>query len=208
MRTNLLCIQSHYGKLSKLFKAAEQRPDCTIIRQSDLSAKHLETATGLITTMHLDQLGMMEFSKELEDFLQRGGRWFYNGHMMRSLVFGLKTYEHIAEEGKAALGLTELVDHPIFVGVDRSEFGASKGVAGFYGRGSNPLPNGALAITGVGRKKAPLDWDWITPGGGRVFSHAGNDLQGSGGTMGDGPTILMKNIISWTMAEIKEGKQS
>jgi len=204
MTPNLLCIQSHYGKLSKLFKAAKKRPDTTIIRQTELTAGHLQKATGLITTMHLDQLGMLAFSADLEAFLRRGGRWLFNGHIMRPLVFGLETYQHVNETGKAALGLTELADHPIFSGVDRAEFGDSKGVAGFYGRGSNPMPQGAVALTGVGRKQAPLDWVWTTPGGGQLFSHAGNDLQGSGGTMGDGPTTLMKNIIAWTMAE--EGK--
>ena len=201
MQQNLLCIQSHYGKMSKLFKAAKTRPDAVIIRQSELTNAHLDAATGLITTMHLDQLGMMVFSGALEALLQRGGRWFFNGHMMRPLVFGLQTYEHVGETGKAALALTELADHAVFAGVDRAAFGDSKGVAGFYGRGSNPMPDGATALTGVGRKQAPLDWVWSTSGGGQLFSHAGNDLHGSGGAKGSGPTTLVKNILSWTMAE-------
>jgi hypothetical protein len=201
MSANLLCIESHYGKRSKLFKAAEKRGDAIVVRQSDLTAKHLENAKGLITSMHLDQPGMMAFSDGLEAFLKRGGRWMFNGHLMRPLVFDLKTYEHVGETGKAALALTSLADHPVFIGVDRAAFGASKGVAGFYGRGSNPMPDGAVALTGVGRKQAPLDWVWSTPGGGQFFSHAGNDLQGSGGTMGDGPSQLMLNILAWVMAE-------
>lgn len=200
MKPNLLCIQSHFGKLSTLFKEAEKRVDARVIRQTELTKEHLEKATGLITTMHLDQLGMMAFSETLEAFLTRGGRWFFNGHFMRPLVFDLKPYEHVNEPGKDALALTVLADHPIFKGVDRADLGARKGVAGFYGRGSNPMPEGATAITGVGRKQAPLDWDWEIPSGGRLFSHAGNDLQSAAGP--DEATLqLSQNIIAWTMAE-------
>jgi len=200
MNPALLCVESHYGKRSKLFKLAEQRDDAIVVRQSDLTREHLEQASGLITSMHLDQLGMMAFSEALEAFLTRGGRWFYNGHMMRPLVFGLQPYQHIGEEGKAALALTQLADHPVFVGIDRDDLGARKGVAGFYGRGSNPLPDGALAITGVGRAQAPLDWDWTLPSGGRLFSHAGNDLQSVAG-FDDATQQLSQNIIAWTIAE-------
>lgn len=200
MKPNLLCIQSHFGKLPKLFKEAEKRPDARVIRQAELTKEHLDTATGLITTMHLDQLGMMAFSEPLAAFLTRGGRWFFNGHFMRPLVFDLDPYEHVDEAGKPALALTVLAHHPVFNGVDRADLGARKGVAGFYGRGSNPMPDGAVAITGVGRKQAPLDWDWTMPGGGRLFSHAGNDLQSAAGP--DEATLrLSQNIIAWTMGE-------
>ena len=200
MKPNLLCIETQYGKLPKIFKVANKRGDATLIRQTELTQGHLQKATGLITTMHLDQLSMMDFSDDLEAFLMRGGRWFFNGHMMRPLVFELKTYEHVGKMGKTALELTELADHCIFNGIDRTDFGARKGVSGFYGRGSNPLPKGATAITGVGDKQAPLDWEWKITGGGRVFSHAGNDLQGTAGSK-KMTTRLCKNIISWALAE-------
>lgn len=206
MKPALLCVESHYGKRSKLFREAEKRDDAIVVRQSDLTRDHLGKATGLITTMHLDQLAMMAFSEALESFLSRGGRWFFNGHMMRPLVFDLPPYQHVNEPGKAALALTELADHPVFAGIDRADLGARKGVAGFYGRGSNPLPEGALAITGVGRKRAPLDWDWAVPGGGRIFSHAGNDLQSAAGP--DEATLrLSQNIISWSMSETTAADQ-
>lgn len=200
MKPQLLCIQSHYGKPSKLFREAGKRHDTTLVRQAELTREHLLGATGLITTMHLDQLGMLAFSTELELFLNRGGRWFFNGHMMRALVFGLKTYEYVDENGKAALALTELAEHVIFAGVDRADLGARKGVAGFYGRGSNPMPEGAVAITGVGRKQAPLDWDWTLAGGGRLFSHAGNDLQSTAGP-DEAALQLSQNIIAWALTE-------
>lgn len=197
-KASLLFIQSNYGKPSKMFNEVAKQDNSASILQTELNIEHLRSATGLITSMHLDQIGMMEFSKELEEFLKRGGRWFFNGHLMRPLVFGLKNYEYINEEGKESLQLTQLANHPIFDGINRDSLAERKGVAGFYGRGHNPMPKGAIAITGVGRKQAAVDWVWKTPYGGEIFSHAGNDLQG---TASDKKTSLrlINNIISWTM---------
>jgi len=196
----LLCIKSHYGGRSPLFKEAEKRSDGLVVQQTELTAQHLQNATGLITTMHLDQLGMQAFSDQLEGFLNRGGRWFFNGHMMKPLVAGLGIYQHVGETGKSALDLIELADHPIFTGVDRIGLRARKGVAGFYGRGANPLPDGATPITGVGAKQAPLDWQWQRPAGGCIFSHAGNDLQSTALSKEDS-LKLSQNIIAWVMQE-------
>lgn len=200
MSAELLCIENHYGARSTLFKEAEKRRNTLVVRQVDLTRSHLKNATGLITTMHLDQLGMMGFSVDLEEFLNRGGRWFFNGHIMRPLVSGLALYQHIGEAGKASLSLTKLADHPVFIGIDRVDLSVRKGVAGFYGRGSNPLPKGGVAITGVGDKQAPLDWEWVRPDGGWMFSHAGNDLQSTSGSPEDS-LQLSRNIISWVIAE-------
>lgn len=206
MKPKILYIQTHYyhGKQPKFLKELKKRKDIIIIWQSDLTSDSIKNATGIITTMHLDQLGMLSFSSELEAFLNRGGRWFFNGHMMRPLVFGLQNYIPIKESGKQGLALTPLADHPIFKGIDRSKFGESKGVAGFYGRGHNPMPRGATAITGIGTKKNPLDWDWsISNSGqksGRIFSHAGNTLLSVAGDK-EATKQLRENIFSWTLSK-------
>lgn len=200
MSNSLLCIQSHFGDLPMLFKLAQQRDDVVIISQTELTKQHLQDASGLITTMHLDQLSMMAFSSELEAFLSRGGRWFFNGHIMRPLVFNLENYIPIKAAGKNDLALTALEEHMVFNAVDRSTLGVRKGVAGFYGRGYNPMPKDALAITGVGDEKLPLDWHWNCPKGGQMFSHAGNDLQSVAETK-QASQVLTQNIINWVMAE-------
>ncbi|NKQ40603.1 MAG: hypothetical protein HF962_03435 [Sulfurovum sp.] len=201
MKKKLLCIQSHYGKPPKLFQKAKKRDDTIVIRQSQLSSRDITDATALITTMHLDQIGMMEFSKELEVFLERGGRWFFNGHMMRPLVYDLKNYIYIDEGGdRESLRLTELSDHFVFKDISRDAFLERKGVAGFYGRGHNPMPKGAVAITGVGRKKAPIDWVCKFGTEGEFFSHSGNDIWGAIGK-GEMQNRLLENIITWVTKE-------
>ena len=199
-KMTLVYIESHYGGGSALFNEIEKRDDAIVVRQPELTVDHLQNATALISTMHLDQLGMLAFSDQLEKFLNRGGRWFFNGHMMKPLVAGLQIYQYVCEEGISALELNELNNHPIFTGVDRIGLRSRKGVTGFYGRGSNPMPVGATAITGVGSKQAPLDWEWKRPGGGRIFSHAGNDLQSTALSKED-TVKLTQNIIAWTMEE-------
>lgn len=199
----LLCIQSHYGKPGAAFREAEKRDDAIVVRQTDLQAKHFEHARGLITTMHIDQIGLMLFQDALISLLNKGGRWFFNGHIMRVFVDGLSIYQPIRHAGKEDLRLTPLNEHAIFTGVDRDDLGVRKGVAGFYGRGHNPMPEGAQAITGLGPQRFALDWDWPRPAGGRIFSHAGNDLPGTAGSE-EVTTRLARNIIAWTMAEEAE----
>ena len=196
----LLCVQSHYGAPGVTFREAQARGTARVIRQGDLQASHLSEASALITSMHLDQVGFMRLSEALSGFLDRGGRWFFNGHILRLFVAGLGIYQPIRNAGRADLHLTELADHPVFSGIDRAALGARKGVAGFYGRGYNPPPVGALQITGLGPDLLPVDWDWRRPGGGRIFSHAGNDLPGACASEADQRAIAC-NILNWVTSE-------
>jgi hypothetical protein len=145
--------------------------------------------------MHLDQIRAETWRPALERLLDRGGRIFVNGHVARPFVDGLAPFV-LSGRGQVDLAQTVLADHPVFAGVDRATFQRRRGVAGFYGRGHNPMPAGATALTGVGRDRAPLDWVWRRPAGGAVFSHAGNDLWGN---TEDAATNarLADNVIAW-----------
>lgn len=198
---NLLLIHSHYGDIPTIFAEAIALGDATLVREIDLTDQHFEAARGLMTTTHLDQLGFMAYTAVLESFLDRGGRWFFNGHFMRPLVSGIETYVPIKKAKRHDLVLSRLNDHSIFTGIDQSSLETRKGVAGFYGRGHNPLPEGGLAINGIGPDLLPVDWAWSRPKGGHIFSHAGNDLYG----MSNSETTrkqLTERIISWTAGEL------
>lgn len=194
----LLLIHSHYGAPPGLFTLAEEKGLGAIVRERDLTRAHFDRAFGLVTTSHLDQIGFLHWSGAVQALLDRGGRWFYNGHIVRELIPGLGIYVPIKQAKRADLVLTPLAAHPIFEGIERSSFEENKGVAGFYGRGHNPLPEGAMAITGVGPGWLPLDWEWILPSGGRMFCHAGNDMGGMGGP---NPTHekVAPRILEWTL---------
>lgn len=197
----LLLIHSHYGNPPDLFHLAMERGDAVIVREKDLTPAHFETARCLITTSHVDQLNFLALRPHVEAFLSRGGNWFFNGHFLRELVSGIGIYQPIIKAKRADLVLTRVNEHPIFEGVDQPSFEENKGVAGFYGRGHNPLPEGAVVVNGIGPDKLPIDWEWRLPTGGRIFSHAGNDIGGMGGP-NPNHKLVAPRIIAWTMGEL------
>lgn len=190
-------LKSAYGDVSPVIQAAAARGEATIVEQRDLSPAILEAHSGLITGQQLDQDAMLKLKPALEAFLDRGGRWFFNGHVVRPLVDGLLQYRPIAAPKRPDFDLSSVNPHPLFAGIDLKKLETNKGVAGFYGRGCNPLPEGAVAINGLGAAKVPVDWVWARPRGGRMFSHSGNDL-GSMGLEWGLASELMSRILSWT----------
>lgn len=194
---SVLIVQSHYGVEGSPYEAAVASGRAVLVRERDLTRNHFDAAKGLITTTHLDQIGFMAWREATQALLARGGCWFFNGHILRELVPGLQSYIPLKRPRRADYVLTRLFEHPIFAGIDQRDLEENKGVAGFYGRGHNPLPKGAVAVNGIGPDLLPIDWDWPLPGGGRMFSHAGNDLGGMGSTMGHN-AVLTDRILAWT----------
>jgi hypothetical protein len=176
----VLFVDSHYGTTEPLFDQAVAEGKLRRVRERSLTAADFAGACGLITTMHLDQIGFMEHAASVRSLLDRGGCWVFNGHMLRALVPGLGIYVPLQAPHRADYALTRLGEHPVFAGIDQKALEENRGVAGFYGRGHNPLPPGAAAINGIGPQRLPIDWDWALPNGGHIFSHAGNDFWGSG----------------------------
>ena len=176
----VLFINSHYGIDERLFQRHADQGRVRLVRERDLTPAHFAEATGLITTQHLDQVGLLQHAGSVDALLARGGRWIFNGHMLRVLVPGLGIYVPLKKPGRADFALTRLAAHPIFDGIDQRALEEDMGVAGFYGRGHNPMPQGATAINGVGPELMPVDWEWRLPGGGRMLSHAGSDFWNSG----------------------------
>ncbi|GAA6202311.1 hypothetical protein [Aquicoccus sp. SU-CL01552] len=167
-----------------------------IISQAELSVTHLEQAGGLVTGRPLDQNALLALRPAIEAFLDRGGRWFFNGHVVRPLIDGLAPFEPMAMPKRPDFDQTRLAPHPIFDGIEIGKLETNKGVAGFYGRGANPMPPGAIAVTGLRGGTVPVDWVWCRPRGGRVFSHAGNDL-GQMGLEWGLAALLQTRILDW-----------
>lgn len=195
---SVLFVHSHFGNAPALY-ADDDR--VTVIRERELTSGQIEAANGIITTTHLDQIGWLDHAESLANLLDRGGRWFFNGHMLRRFLPGLGIYVPLERPKRSDYALTRLHEHPIFAGIDQKSLEENRGVAGFYGRGHNPLPPGATAVNGIGPDLLPIDWEWSRPEGGRVFSHAGNDLGGMAGDSGDG-RVLTGRIIAWANGEI------
>ena len=111
-------LKSAFGKPSPGIVEAAARGEAVIIEQSDFTAEMLGAHRGLISGQQLDQDAMLTFKPALEAFLDRGGRWFFNGHMVRPLVDGMAQYRPIAEPKRADFDLAAINPHPIYDGVE------------------------------------------------------------------------------------------
>ena len=181
-----------------------------IRHQVDLTEADIRGASGLITSAALDQVDFAERRPLLEEFLARGGRIVFNGHLLRPFAEGLQPYIPLPSQRRADLELERLAPHPVFAGIPVTVQQTQRGVAGFYGRGHNPPPAGALALTGIGPERRPVDWEWLLPPSGQgarggLFVHAGNDIWGTT----DDPLVdalIAERLVAWSLAGQAQGK--
>lgn len=143
----------------------------------DLPTADLSDVRGLLLGMHCDQRLLARLQPRLTDFVQRGGRVAACGQVARPFLPGLARFVPLHSYRLADLVVYRLAAHPVWEGVALDELTYRRGVAGFYGRGHHPPPEGALVVNGLGAARLPLDF--IYPlGQGRVLFHGGNDLWG------------------------------
>ncbi len=169
------------------------------VRQPALTDMDIDEATGLVTTMHLDQIGFLEHEAALHRLLGRGGRIAFNGHLLKPFLAGLRPYLPLEEPRRRDLALTRLAPHAILDGLDVENLVTRRGVAGFYGRGHAPLPPGGEGIVGLGPDRVPVDWVWRTPLGGEVFVHSGNDLWSIADASATND-LIARQMIGWAAA--------
>jgi hypothetical protein len=191
-----LLILSHFGDPPRRICELIAAGCLTARREWDVSSNDIVAASGILTTMHLDQIRAMEWQDAFVHLLDAGGRIAINGHIARPFIPGLEPFAPLARQTRTDLAFDILADHPIFLGVDRLAWRFSRGVAGFYGRGHNPMPDGGIALTGISPERQPLDWVWHRPRGGSVFSHAGNDIWGMTGDEHNRLQVI-DNLVAW-----------
>lgn len=201
----IVMIQSHYEQpfamSTSLFAEAIATGRMKVVREMELTETHFAGACGLITSTHLDQIGFQKYARAVTAFLDRGGRWIYHGHILRPILPELALYQPIENPKRVDFEQTRLHDHPIFAGIDQKKLETNRGVAGFYGRGHNPPPEGAIVINALGPARTPVDWVWARPQGGEILCHAGNEFWGCG----DDPEIkklLARRAAAWLSREL------
>ena len=59
-----------------------------------------------------------------------------------------------------------------------------------------------VAINGVGPNRLPVDWEWTLPSGGKMFSHAGNDVGAGMPDVNPTHALVGPRIIAWTLGDL------
>lgn len=193
-------LKSAFAEPSETVMAAATEARVTVLTEDELTPEALFAHRGLVTSSQLDQDRALGWADILAKWLRAGGRWLFNGHMIRPILPDAAPFVPMEQPRRADFTQVRLAPHPILNGIATAKLEANRGVAGFYGRGHNPMPEGGIAVTGLGPRVIPVDWYWPT-GRGAVFSHAGNDIWGAGLEHGLGP-VLTERCIAWTGGDL------
>lgn len=130
----------------------------------------------ILIEAHIDQRALLAHRDALQRHLDNGGTLVFNGHLVYPLFEGLESFRVAAGRGVKDLEVERVNPHPVFAGVDCQDLSFRRGVAGFYARGANPPPPGAVVLHRLRADGSPCDWVWQRPQGGQLFMHGGNNL--------------------------------
>lgn len=176
---SFLYLQSARRAIPSVFSRLPAGMRVDIAGQYELDDIDDSTLCGyaaLLLTMHLDQIHFERRRARVETYLDQGGTIVFNGPLVRPFLPELQAFVPLPKRSLETLRVHRLADHPAFRGIDVERLSLRRGVAGFWGRGHNPPPPGAVPIHGLGPARAPVDWDWRRPAGGTLLCHAGNDI--------------------------------
>ncbi|RMX06524.1 hypothetical protein D8I35_08350 [Corticibacter populi] len=179
-------------------------------RVTNLRLYDLETLPGdalqqwraILVPCHVDQRFLQSRRPHLERYLLNGGTLVVNGHVAYPFLCWLQPFEAAPALGLEGLRVHRAAPHPIFAGVDAEHMTFRRGVAGFYARGANPVPHGALVLNTLGPERLPIDWLLELPGGGRLLVHSGNDLWMFAGGH-DSAARILPQLLDWLEEERK-----
>ena len=156
---------------------------------------------ALLLPSHLDQRYFGGISDAISRFLDGGGTLVFNGHVAWPMLPEFQPFVPLPKLSLENLRVHRLVDHPVFDGVDPEDLTFRRGVAGFYARGHNPPPEGAVALNGVGPERLPCDWLYERPAGGRILMHCGNELWMYAGATDTSAARIPQQLCRWATGQ-------
>lgn len=165
------------------------------ISQYEVEYLDFNIYNGIFFTHCIDQYLLKNLSMKFRDFLQKGGKIFYNGHIMIPFLDELTKFQPILDPKYTDFFISEISKHQIYDGIVPQALNVKKGVAGFYSRGQNPPPKKAKIITAIKNGEVPVDWE-LKIGSGMLYIHCGNDLHGCAENF-DISLRLFRNIIRY-----------
>lgn len=171
-------------------------------RVYDLAGLNLTCFGTIFVSAHTDQRAFSACSQQITAFLDTGGILVFNGHIAYPFLPELAPFVPVPGSSLNLLQVRRTGEHPVFADVDPQDLTFRRGVAGFYGRGHNPPPEGAMVLHRLSGGDAPLDWVWERPAGGTVLMHGGNDLW----MYADDPSSAARiapQLVAWVTTQTK-----
>ncbi len=171
------------------------------ISQDALPGLDLSRYKGVIISMLADQRLLARHEEQLADYVRSGGTLVVNGHVRHAFLPWLRPFEAIENPRPADYAVRRVADHPVFDGVEERDLTYRRGVTGFYGRGANPPPDGAVVLNRLGGDDAPVDWTLTISGGGRLLVHSGLDLWAYAGD-DTSAARMTPQLLDWMRTDI------
>lgn len=170
-----------------------------VVDQYAFAPDDLVGVDGLLLSQHLDETHLSEERSRLQDFVAGGGVVSLNGPVATPFLDPPGAY-HALPTQAARDWVLEICDpHPITRGVTAEDLTARKGVIGFWARGSFDAPSDAVVLTRFAASQKPADWLWISPEGGALLVHPGNDIWGYAGD-DSSARPLFAQFLDWVRA--------
>ncbi|MGE4501620.1 MAG: hypothetical protein AB7D03_01985 [Thiomicrospira sp.] len=141
-----------------------------------IDSLNLAIYKAILIPAHTDQRALVKAAVQLNAYLNQGGLIVFNGHIAYPFLDELKPFIPVPKTSLDYLMVERVIPHPIFEGVDEQDLSFRRGVSGFYGRGHNPPPAGAVVLNQLSGTQAPIDWLYQRPSGGTILMHSGNSM--------------------------------
>lgn len=141
-----------------------------------IDTQNLTAYKAILIPAHTDQRALAKVALSLSHYLDQGGLIVFNGHVAYPFLDELKPFIPVPKTSLDYLMVERVTPHPIFEGVELKDMSFRRGVSGFYGRGHNPPPPGAVVLHQLSGTNAPIDWLYQRPSGGTILMHSGNSI--------------------------------
>ncbi|MGH3934602.1 MAG: hypothetical protein ACRDS1_06445 [Pseudonocardiaceae bacterium] len=162
-----------------------ERVDCYALGSTDLTRYH-----ALIITPNVDQEYLTRTRHVIRSYLDGGAVLIFGGHLRGDWLPGASAFVPLANRSLATYRVTEVADHPIFLGKGPDELTFRRGVAGFFARGHHPIPAGAEVLTRLSGGEPATYLDRVSTEG-TIVVQATSDLLGYSG----------EALLDWAVAE-------
>lgn len=173
---SILYIRGVDGAMGNFAQTGELQRNANFCSVYDLAQVDLSTYSSILISAHVDQIALQKQHHQLQFFLEQGGVFVINGHITYPFLDELCAFIPLKDQRLDNLRIKRLNKHAIFEGVSVDDLTFRRGVAGFYGRGYNPAPEGSLLIHAVGEGMYPVDWLYHHSSGGAILMHSSNDI--------------------------------